>query len=98
MPWTSQLIRLGSGEVDLDSSSDSEEYGPGFSTPSPAHQTPTLPDGYPMIAAYEPVNKCEQLPDAIAAPPQAYDLLRVIVDRRWKHINNIRNTLHNDTN
>ena len=34
------------------------------------------------------------MPAAIASrsPPQAYDLLRVIVDRRWKHINNIRST------
>ena len=103
MPWARQLTRLGSGEVYLDSFSDPEEYDLGFSAPSPADQTPALTDGYPVIAAYEPVNKCEQLTSAIAArsslaPPQAYDVLRGILDRRWKHINFIRNILHNKTN
>ena len=49
----------------------------------------------------------QRLADAIAyrsgssstrrAPPQAYVLLRAILDRRWKQINNISNTIHNDT-
>ena len=31
------------------------------------------------------------------APPQAYVLSRAILDRRWKQINNISKTIHNDT-
>ena len=96
--------------IGLPAASDSEEYDPGFNLAErPAGQSPALTpdDGDPLIAAcYEAVNKCKQpikLPGAIAArsslaPPQAYDLLRAILDRRWKHINNTRNTLHNDTN
>jgi hypothetical protein len=32
------------------------------------------------------------------APPQAYALLRAIIDRRWKQTNIISKTIHNDTN